>query len=467
MLLSRNEQIDVAVVGGGLAGLMAVIEAGQRGASVVLLEKRDQLGGSTAVTDGLFAFAGTDEQRAAEVDDDVESLRRDLVRAGNGYCDLELVDTYCREQLPMYQWMKGHGIKFGPPHPGSNQTKPRSHSVDTAQLIECLETEARQAGADIRTSAEVERLILEDEHVTGARIADGGSGTQIWARAVVLTTGGFSQNASLIERLVPHLKAARPAGAEGSMGDGLLMGWKIGAGVRDIPFIKGSFGVYPWGEGEVNGMLAVYKGAIAVNKQGERFADESWPYKVLGEQCLAQPEGIAFQIFDQKVLQLTDPDVPIYDIAERVASGQAMSAASIAELAAKAGLPGQALVRTVAAYNRGVAGAERDAFGRATLAGGVGKPTPIDSPPYFCFPSTTFLPGTYGGLWVTVDGSVLDVYGTLIHGLYAAGEVTGGFHGGGYMTGSALSKAAIFGRLTGRAAAEYALLASSQTQVTP
>jgi len=459
MPLSPERRADVIVVGGGLAGLMAVIEARRHGASAIVMEKRDRLGGSTTVTAGLFAFAGTDEQRDAGVDDDVESLREDLLRAGNGYCDLALVETYCHQQLPMYRWLKDHGIRFGPPHGGSNQTKPRSHSVDTVQLVAWLESEARRAGAEIELSVGVERLVIEGDQVVGVRISNGGRSSQIFARAIVLTTGGFSQNRALVELLAPHLKAARLAGAEGSTGDGLLMAWKIGAGLRDIPFIKGTFGVYPWGPPQVNGLLAVYKGAIAVNKRAERFMSEAMPYKLLGEGCLRQPGGIGFQIFDQKVLELSDPEAPIYDIAARIRLGQVMSAGSVAELAEQAELPAEKLERTIAAYNKGITGARDDEFGRKTLSGGVGKPTPIDSPPFFCYPSTTFLPATYGGVPVTAAGSVLDVYGVEIGGLYAAGEVTGGFHGNGYMTGSALSKAAIFGRTTGRSAANYAFSA--------
>src|SRR5580698_5947144 len=216
MPLSPERRADVIVVGGGLAGLMAVIEARRHGASVILMEKRDRLGGSTAVTAGLFAFAGTDEQRDAGVDDDVESLRQDLLRAGNGYCDLALVEAYCHEQLAMYRWLKDHGIQFGRPHGGSNQTKPRSHSVDTVRLVAWLEGEARRAGAEIDLSVGVERLVIEGDHVVGVRISDGGRTSQICARAIVLTTGGFSQNGALVELLAPHLKAARLAGAEGS-----------------------------------------------------------------------------------------------------------------------------------------------------------------------------------------------------------------------------------------------------------
>jgi fumarate reductase flavoprotein subunit len=237
------------------------------------------------------------------------------------------------------------------------------------------------------------------------------------------------------------------------------MAWKIGAATSQIAFIKGTFGMYPWGPAPVNGLLAVYKGAVAVNREGRRFINESLSYKDLGEACLAESDAIAYQIFDSKVLALSDPSVPIYDFGPRLASGQIVSSDSLSGLSKSLDLPSEMFVETIDAYNRAVKGLESDAFNRTKLSGGIGTPTSIDSPPYYAFPSTTFLPGTYGGVEVDLTGSVLDVYGSRIPGLYAAGEVTGGFHGNGYVTGSALGKAAIFGQLAGRAAAEFALAA--------
>ena len=87
----------------------------------------------------------------------------------------------------------------------------------------------------------------------------------------------------------------------------------------------------------------------------------------------------------------------------------------------------------------------------------MGKPTPLDTPPYYGFPSTTVVLATYCGVRVDNETRVLDVFGTVIPGLYAAGEVTGGFHGDGYVTGSSLGKSAVFGRIAGRRATAFAL----------
>ena len=120
------------------------------------------------------------------------------------------------------------------------------------------------------------------------------------------------------------------------------MGLKVGAGLADAPHIKGTFGIFPWpspAEGG-HGLLAVYKGAIAVNGEGRRFVDESPPYKEIGDACLAQPEGIAFQIMDDAVLAESDAEVPIYDFRPRVEAGQVTRADSLAGLADALGIPG-------------------------------------------------------------------------------------------------------------------------------
>jgi fumarate reductase flavoprotein subunit len=108
-------------------------------------------------------------------------------------------------------------------------------------------------------------------------------------------------------------------------------------------------------------------------------------------------------------------------------------------------------VATVADYNARI-GAD-DALGRTHLSGAVGTPFPLTQPPFYAHPTGTVVLATYCGLTVDTRLRVLDVFGEPIERLYAAGEVIGGFHGGGYMTGTSIGKAGIFGRLAGTHAA--------------
>ncbi|MET9385875.1 FAD-dependent oxidoreductase [Streptomyces sp. NPDC002928] len=445
---------DVAVVGAGLAGLTAAVAAAEAGARVVICEKQPEIGGSTVLSAGLSAFAGTDEQVADGVADDVEVLRRDLLETGQHRNDPALVDTYCAEQLATYRWLRGMGIVYGEVHAASGQSVPRSHPTDTRVLVRTLLERARELGADFLPGTAARRLLVEDGQVVGIA-TDGG---KLAARAVVLASGGFSRNPELLTRFAPQMERALRGGGAGSTGDGLLMAWKAGAGVTDTPYIKGTFGIHPdpGGAEGGTGILAVYKGAIAVNGSGRRFIDESLPYKVIGDACLAQNGGIAHQIFDARVMALSDAGVPIYDFAARRDNGLLLQADTLEELAKQLDIPADALTATVTQYNTAIEQGTPDHLGRRTLSGRVGTPTPIATAPFYAHPSTAVVLATYCGLTIDPRTRVLDVYGEAIPGLYAAGEITGGLHGAGYVTGTSIGKAAIFGRIAGLSASEEA-----------
>lgn len=449
---------DVLVIGAGQAGLCAALAATQAGARVAVLEKLPLPGGSTAMSSGLSAYAGTDEQAAAGIADSVELLRKDILATGKYHCDEAMVDAYCREQLATYRWLKDLGVRYESVHAASGQSVPRSHSTNPSAMIDTLARRARELGVPIIMQARAAQLLTEAGRVVGAQVERHGSLTDVHAGSVVLASGGFSRNAELLDRFVPQMAKALPGGSRGSEGDGLLMAWAIGADFKDTPYIKGTFGIYPEVDPRESGtgILAVYKGAIAVNTAGRRFVNESIPYKETGDACLAQPSALAYQVFDQTVMDRDDPAVEIYWFSGRLATGLLQTADTLDGLAEKIGVPPAELTRTVETYNAAARGERPDEHGRTTLVGGYGTPAPLDKPPFYAHPSTAVVLATYCGLTVTPDGNVRNVFGEEIDGLYAAGEITGGFHGAGYVTGTSVGKAGIFGRLAGQAAARHA-----------
>lgn len=455
------DYVDVLVVGGGLAGCAAALAAAEAGANVLQLEKLAATGGSTVLSAGLSAFAGTAEQKAQGINDDIELLRRDILETGLQISDPALVDVYCREQLPTYKWLKAHGVSYGTVHAASGQSVPRSHPTDTRRMLDLLLARSAELGVHLVTGATVERLERDDSgsgRVTGMRVSVGGDEHWISCGAVVLATGGFSQNPDLLTRFAPHMKSALRGGGPGSTGDGLLMAWQLGAGVIDTPHIKGTYGIYPHpvDAEKGTGVLAVYKGAVAVNANGMRFVNESLPYKVLGDASLRQPGGWTYQVFDADIMAQSDDEVPIYDLAARERDGLLVKADTLAELAHELNIPAAEFQATVERYNAACRGEGPDDFARTHLSGRVGVPQPIDKAPFFAHPSTAVVLATYCGLTVTDRMEVLDVFGEAIGGLFAAGELIGGFHGGGYMTGTSIGKAGIFGRVAGTAAASLA-----------
>ena len=455
---------DVVVVGAGLAGLSAALAAREGGARVILLEKMGAPGGSTVTSGGSFAFGGTAEQRALGIADSPARLREDLARVGGGVADPVLQDLYVALQLETHDWLKRQGVQFHKVSLSSNTSVPRTHPTRPRQVIDALVERLVSAGANLRTGAATVRLLSghDPAAVAGVALKDG---EEIEAGAVVLASGGFARNPDMVRRYAPSLAGAHAWGGAGNTGDGIEMGLSLGAGLADMAYVAGTFGValarYPDTEprpgDEVLLRMAMYRGAIAVNLEGRRFADESLSYKTLGTACLAQPRGIAFQVFDQPVMAQSAPAPNLNDFQDALAKGAIRSAGSIEDLACAAGLDPGRLAATVARYNRDLEQGVPDEFGRRTLGGGVGKPVPLRTPPFYILPCCTALLATYCGLKVDAQMRVRTTEDRPVPGLYAAGETVGGFHGAGYMSGSALGKAAIFGRVAGAQAARFAL----------
>jgi fumarate reductase flavoprotein subunit len=439
---------DVVVVGAGLAGLTAAVTVAEAGGSVVVLEKLERPGGSTAMSGGWFSFSGTPRQRADGVDDDAAAYLVDLEAVAEGRADPALLDVLVGQQQDAWDFLVATGAAQGALTTSAGMSRPRSHQFDIDHVLDGLVSRLLAAGGELRTGSAARDLVLTGDRVTGVHLdQDALLGAR---RGVLLATGGFSRSTRLLEIFAPAQLAAIPYGGPGNTGDGLLMAWRLGAGMRDLGYVSGTFGSHPDTTDDEHELLtAFYLGAIIVNSRGERFADESADYKALGTACLQQPDGLGFEIFDERVMARSKPGVPLSDIGHLDRKGRILHADDLPSLARAAGIDPDGLVATVAAYNAGIA-LGVDAFGRTGRVNGVGALDPLDLPPFHAYPAKTLMTSTYAGLTIDPRGIVLRVDGSPIVGLFAAGEITGGFHGPGYMTGSALSKALVFGRVVGR-----------------
>jgi fumarate reductase flavoprotein subunit len=461
--LAVPSDVDLVVAGGGLAGHCAALQAAEKGATVLLLEKRAKYGGSTVQSSGSFAFAGTQAQRDAGIEDSPAHMAADIVKASGNLADPVLVDLYIAHQAETYSWLKEHGVNFHPVTLSSNQGVPRTHATDPWQLMDALHARVRQnERISYFDSTSTRRLLVSGSgRVEGVTIERGGREYSVKAgHGVVLATGGFSRNSELISKFVPRLKSATKLGGAGNAGDGLLLAWKLGADVVDMPYVNGTFGIslnnYPdtkIGEHDEPLLrLAIYRGGIAVNLDAERFADESVSYKTLGELCLAQPQSTGFQVWDQKIMDQSVPAPNATDFKSAFEKGLVKSADTLEALAAVVGLDPVRFTQTVNRYNADVGQGCDSVFGRTSLGKGYGKLVKLDRAPFYIYPCTTAVLSTYCGLRVNPSMEVIDVLGEPLPGLFAAGEIVGGFHGSGYMSGSSLAKSAIFGRVAASSA---------------
>jgi fumarate reductase flavoprotein subunit len=443
MTRAAEGEFDAVVVGGGLAGLAAASRLASRGRTVALVEKNERLGGSSAMSGGWFALSGTPVQERAGVQDTSELYLADMIQTGGGFADESLLRSLVELQEHAVRVIDRAEAWTDELKVSAGMTVARAHLVRIRDLLAFLEREAVAAGAVIRLAHPADGLVWDRARVAGIRSAGGDLG----ARAgVVLTSGGFSRSRELLELFVPDQAAAMPYGGTGNTGDGLRMAWMLGAGFADIGHVAGTYGQHADTTDDEHELLtANYLGAILANARGERFADESESYKILGPAVLSQPRRIAHQIFDSVVRGRSRPGVPLSDMERIEELGHLVSAPSIAALEEALAIPAGALERTVSTYNESVAGRREDAFGRTGLVNGVGARTPVETAPFYAYTAVTAMTSTYGGLRVAADGAVRRVDGTTIPGLSAAGEIAGGFHGASYMTGTALTKALVFG----------------------
>lgn len=456
-----DSEVDVVIAGAGGAGLEAALECAAAGASALVLEKQSRIWeSSTALAVTRVAFFGTDEQKACGVEDSRELFLKDAQATGQGLCDPAMLEAYADHQLETYRQLCGLGIRWSPTvSVVAGMTVARGHLTDGIDLVRTLRRECEARGVPVLFRSPVTGLIVEDGAVTGAEVL-ARSGRKIRIRAkkgVVLASGGFARDPERLKKIDPRFADVMPTSGAGHTGDGHRWAEALGAGMRDLEHVLPSFELHANGDTPDDYLILYYQGAIIVNRRGERFVNESLNYKSLGGAALDQPGRMGYQVFDRDIY---DKAVAAAKAAGRgssitldaarirmLASGDALEA-----LAAEIDVPAATLKRTVERYNASVDAGKDEDFGRSTLAGFFGKPVKIARPPFYAFATIGHLLSTYGGLVVDREMRVL-AGGKPIPGLYAAGEIVGGFHGAGYQSGTAVGKALIFGRIAGRSAA--------------
>jgi len=454
-----DEEMDVVIAGGGGAGLEAALEAVNAGADTIVFEKQYRLwDSSTAASAGMISFAGTDIQKKQGIRDSNDLLYEDIMNVGKWKNDSKLVRAYVDNQLDTYNQLTELGIEWSDfVAAGAGMSVPRLHLTDSFDLVRALKRAVQAKGARVFPQIPVIGLLVDEEKsVIGVNIQERtGATTRIRARkGVVLATGGFARDSERLSRINPRFSNVRATSGVGHTGDGLKMAEELGAYMKDVEHVKPSFELH------VNDPLATditflyFLGGIIVDKRGKRFVNESISYKDIGMICLEQPDAIGYQIFDQKIYELA--------VEERKKSGVdfplgldetkirlLVKGNTIEELARDIGLPPQTLKETVDKYNSYVNSGKDLDFGRTTLSADYGSIVKIDRPPFYSFETVCHFLSTYAGVAVDEDMHVLTKEGKIL-GLYAAGEVVGGFHGESYQSGTALGKALIFGRIAGR-----------------
>ena len=445
-----STRADVVVVGGGPGGCSAALEAARNGASVILLEALDTVGGNAARSTGYMAFADFGAQQDAGITDSPEAYLADMVaeaelqqeRYGVIF-DTALARLYAEQSADAYRFLIDLGFGFNRFVPRPRQhTTDRMMDVDEVTMFSGLFAAAlEQAGVDVRHRVRARRLTTHSGRVTGVVTGplSGPTGTAsskvIEATGVVLAAGGYQANHALRSRYQPGYMARTPyLGVDSDQGDGHLMGQAVGGDLINMTMIPPLVMV----------ASALVEDSIAVDGSGRRFHDEAGPYDERVAALEQVPDRRAHYIFDDRVHRARR------DLVEQMPE-PAVSAATAGELAEMIGCPPAALAATIGEWNATVSsGTARDpAFGRVVF--GPSR-LGISQKPLWASPMVVGINFPAGGFRVTLDCEVIDVFGEVIPGLFAVGDCVGGIAPAIGLGGVKISSAVTLGRVAGRVA---------------
>ncbi len=466
----EEQDYDIIVVGGGGAGMCAAIEAADAGASVLLVDADDRLGGSTALSGGVYYAAGTSVQRARGIEDDADALFDYYMTLNQYRVEASLVRTLCDHAAADLEWLISIGVEFHPEdlYASGVERDPRGHQAHGhgAAIAAALDAEvSRRPGIDVALQTRAEQL-LEDAQgrIIGVRAGD----TAVTARSVVIASGGFGANPHLLHRHYPEATAHGDwtwyIGSRHCLGDGLEMAASAGADI--VGHNRGLLLTTPNFRKELEVFVPGW--LVYVNREGRRFVKETAEYAVMSGVVKAQTGGSCFALFDDVARAGARPDPRFADafasgvlslnwvtetLDEQIKTGRVIRADDLDELARRCGIRPGSLQATLERYNRDCAAGCDSMFFKDPA---VMKP--VATPPFHAVeirPAIVCLTST--GIRIDREAQVLDGRDRPVEGLFAAGETTGGVLGERYVGGgNSIANAVVFGRIAGRSAARAA-----------
>ena len=491
---------DVVIIGAGGAGMTAAIAASDLGHRVIIVESQSMVGGnSVRSTGGMNAaktvfqdenefgenagvdktlasaaeFTGTNEETVKELTaavqkqwdayqaspegyfDSTELFELDTMIGGKGLNDPALVKVLAEKSEDAIDWLDEIGAELHNVGAFGGASVKRIHRPVNAEgqtisvgayVIPILEKNLNDRGIEVLFNTTATSIIMDGGKAAGieAETAKGGKVT-VKAGAVVIASGGFgANNEMVVAQNHPELDGYITTNAAGILGQGITMGEAVGAATVDMDQIQLHPTVHVAEDGSANLITEGLRGdgAILVNAEGVRFYDEVSTRDKVSDAENNQTGGYAWLIVDQKMYDASAV------IQGYVSKGWTVTGDTAEDLAKEMGIDGAVLAETLEKWNSCVEAKEDPDFGRTSFA------EKLEGPYY----ALTVQPGihhTMGGLKISPDCQVLTADDTVIPGLFAAGEVTGGVHGANRLGGNAVADFIVFGRIAGEQAAAY------------
>ena len=493
-----TKEADVVIVGAGGAGMTAAMTASDAGKSVIILESQAMVGGNSVRSTGgmnaaktvyqdenefaegagvekmlksaadnyadnefITSLAATVAQQWADYQanpvgyfDSVELMELDTMVGGKGINNPELVKTLVEGTAPAIDWLDENGMSLHNVAAFGGASVKRIHrpvneegkvvSVG-AYLVPLMEKACQDRGVEFILNTTADTILTDaNGQAVGVSGTDkDGNTVTVNAKAVVLATGGFGANLDMVASYKPELKGFMTTNAPGIQGQGIAMATAIGAATVDMDQIQ----IHPTVEANTAALITEGlrgDGAILVNANGERFTDEVSTRDKVSAAEIAQPGSFSWLIVDQAMADASNV------IQGYITKGYTKQGATYEELAKEIEVDPATFAATMEKWN-GCVEAKTDAdFGRTSFA------NPLNTAPYYAIKVSAGVHHTMGGVVINSSTEVLKEDGSVIPGLFAAGEVTGGVHGANRLGGTAVADFVVFGRIAGSSAAAFA-----------
>lgn len=450
--LAAEREVDIVIVGSGLAGLCAGLKACEGGADVLIVEKGSGLGTpSNSILSGGALCAPNDR-----TDESIQAFVDEFTKKSKGKGDPDITRLIAENIQDGLDWLVSHGVELCDPVPHTPYNVLKIYAAPGASqgmgpLMQTMADAYEQAGGASLCDTKLLDFVFDTKGEVAAIKVRGKQGIEvIRAKATILATGGYVGNKQLLETFVgPDADEIMVRGSKSITGDGILAAERAGGMLRqmggDASLHIGAVSPENVASGNPSNAIGY---CLAINAEGKRYADESLGYVNHGKALMNQPGQVGALVFDENIKQLEKVQ---QDIKRFESFGSApLEASSLDELAELIGAPADVLKATVEEFNAAVT--DDRTVGLAIDK--THQAMKVESPNYYAF--YPLKPGCimgFGGLLANESMQVLEADGTPLARLYVAGEAVGGVFMYDYIAGSSLDRCIV----TGIVAAEQAL----------
>jgi fumarate reductase flavoprotein subunit len=472
--IRNHEDIDceLVIVGGGGSGLAAAVASAEKGIRAVVIEKRRNPGGDTALAGGFFAAESPALKRLRN-----ESNRDELIKRSMSYAhwktDPRIVRAFINKSGDTAQWLENMGVKFEDIAEFIPAQGPRIFHLPRGMgigVIKILAKRCQDLGVQLLCGTAAKKIVIDNNgKAIGVLAASKEKELRITAKSVIIAAGGYAGNKELLKQYYPFYTEDLHAVGLPLTGDGLLMSMEVGAATEGLgtlllrgPYFRGALDVVT---------VAMEPNTVWINKRGERFVDETtgftWPEAA--NALNRQPDKISYTLFDEGIKQsfmeqglikgyankppLTKLSKLGKELKIEADKGGVKISNSLEEIARWIGAVPEVLINTINEYNLSCDRGYDDIFFKDR-----GFLTSLSKPPYYAVKCYQGFLGTIGGIKINHHMEVLNQQGDPIPGLYSVGSGTGGWESDTYcleLSGSAFGFALNSGRIAGENAVKH------------